>query len=673
MPMITLPLAKFDERCGGSVNPTLPVRTPVFRAVARGVRRFPRISLSIGIVAVVLATLLGGFIVHGFHQASAKTLSAGTLILSPTSGVPGTHLFMNASGFAPGENVEAIWNYTGPGTGVVQKSFYEYNPTVKADANGNASTSLWVSATQGGTYTVAAQGLSSGTVATANFTVLASLEPGVYIAPAGTTLRLRGWGFAAREAINVYWNWGQPGQTLIAKASTDSKGDWSGKTYQVPTGTANGTYPLAAVGVTSGFTATAQYTVGLAPTGAGPQPGDWANFGYDLQDTRVNPVETTISLANVSTLRQKWAASTLVTPYKILGSPVVANGVVYVGTIQGYVLAYNITNGALLWQFSASAPIYGSPTVANGLLYFGTVKNPSQDTTGNYLYCLNATTGALVWANYLTLGSVWVPPTVYNGVVYVNAALKEATSGGFYAFDALTGATVWSVATPSGNWSVPVFDPSGANVYFATGNPCLSNPPLPQNTPQTDGCSGSIFDLNPATGATIWSYHFPDYTGDDDAPATPAYAVLNGTPYLFEGVKNGLFYCLNATTGAVVWQYDTGNRGDSGIYSSAAYANGVVYFGGYKTLFALNASTGALVWTVQPVGTVVSSPAYANGVLYTTTESGYIVALNPADGSRVWYTRFLNTPIYSSPVISNGVLYASVSDGYLYAFSPNGQ
>jgi outer membrane protein assembly factor BamB len=288
------------------------------------------------------------------------------------------------------------------------------------------------------------------------------------------------------------------------------------------------------------------------------------------------------------------------------------------------------------------------------------------------MYALNATTGALVWANYLTLGSVWVPPTVYNGVVYVQSALKEGSAGGFYAFNALNGATVWSYATASGDWSVPVLDATGANMYYSTGNPCLSSPPLPQNTPTTDGCSGSIFDINPTTGATVWSYHFPDYTGDDDAPATPVYAVVNGVPEVFEGVKNGVFYALDATTGAVIWQHDTGARGDAGIYSSAAYDNGMLYFGSYQSIIALNASTGAVVWNISPTGRVVSSPAIANGVVYITTESGYIEALDTATGALLWKYVVARQTIFSSPIVSNGAVYVPVSDGNLYCFTLGG-
>src|SRR5580692_3426354 len=60
------------------------------------------------------------------------------------------------------------------------------------------------------------------------------------------------------------------------------------------------------------------------------------------------------------------------------------------------------------------------------------------------------------------------------------------------------------------------------------------------------------------------------------------------------------------------WSFATA----SGVYSSPAVANGVVYFGSWdRNLYALNASTGALLWRYN-TGEVSSSPAVANGVVY---------------------------------------------------------
>ncbi|HUY79406.1 MAG TPA: hypothetical protein VMV29_21730, partial [Ktedonobacterales bacterium] len=221
---------------------------PVVGATARLVKRSPRIALSIAVVCVLLLSMVGVFALRNAHTVAAAT---GSIALSPTSGPPGTHLLLTGSGFTPGEKVEPIWNYTGPKTGVLQKSFYEFNPIVVADATGAVTTSFWVSAAAAKSYTVALQGLTSGTVATASYQLTPSVDLGAYVGPTGTTLRLTGWGFAAKEAIQVYWNYQQSGQVVAAKASTDSKGDWSGKTFVVPSTAPAGTYPVAAVGTTS--------------------------------------------------------------------------------------------------------------------------------------------------------------------------------------------------------------------------------------------------------------------------------------------------------------------------------------------------------------------------------------------------------------------------------------
>ena len=53
-------------------------------------------------------------------------------------------------------------------------------------------------------------------------------------------------------------------------------------------------------------------------------------------------------------------------------------------------------------------------------------------------------------------------------------------------------------------------------------------------------------------------------------------------------------YALNASTGALLWSYTTGND----VGSSPAVANGVVYVGcNDDNVYALNAHTGALLWS----------------------------------------------------------------------------
>jgi outer membrane protein assembly factor BamB len=49
----------------------------------------------------------------------------------------------------------------------------------------------------------------------------------------------------------------------------------------------------------------------------------------------------------------------------------VANGVVYVGSFDGKVYAFDASNGQQLWSGATGGPIDSSPTVANGVVYIG--------------------------------------------------------------------------------------------------------------------------------------------------------------------------------------------------------------------------------------------------------------------------------------------------------------
>ena len=182
-------------------------------------------------------------------------------------------------------------------------------------------------------------------------------------------------------------------------------------------------------------------------------------------------------------------------------------------------------------------------------------------------------------------------------------------------------------------------------------------------------CSGYVLDINPATGAIKWQFLVADLTGDDDIPTTPTYG--NGGK-LYVGSKNGIFYCLNAVTGTVLRQYDTGSRADSGIFSSAALYNGKAYFGGGDDIIhALNTSDFSLAWSYTSNRIFMSSPAAASNIIYSGGGDGSVYAFNASSGLKLWSHNF-GVTVISSPAISNGVLYVSGSDGYFYAFSPGG-
>jgi hypothetical protein len=85
-------------------------------------------------------------------------------------------------------------------------------------------------------------------------------------------------------------------------------------------------------------------------------------------------------------------------------------GMVYSGMLDGRIYAWNTTTGKLVWSYySGNAsysqygtfPFWGNIVVADGKLYSATGEHtvPNPIPYGYELYCLNATTGELIW-NY---------------------------------------------------------------------------------------------------------------------------------------------------------------------------------------------------------------------------------------------------------------------------------
>ena len=140
-------------------------------------------------------------------------------------------------------------------------------------------------------------------------------------------------------------------------------------------------------------------------------------------------------------------------------------------------------------------------------------------------------------------------------------------------------------------------------------------------------------------------------------------AVANGIVYF--GSRNGKLYALNAATGAKLWDFKTG----SWVESSPAIENGVVYFGSNDgALYALDALSGKKLWQFEVRFGVLSSPAVADGKIYFGCDDYYIYALDSKEGTKLWHFETDNR-IPSSPAVANGILYIGSTDGFLYALN----
>jgi outer membrane protein assembly factor BamB len=344
---------------------------------------------------------------------------------------------------------------------------------------------------------------------------------------------------------------------------------------------------------------------------------DWSQFHFDADGTRLNPYENVLDTNRVGDLDLKWSYHT---GSAVWSSPAVANGVVYIGSLDDNLYALNAATGVVLWSYLTGNAVESAPAVANGVVYVG--------SSDHNVYALKADTGSLLW-RFSTGSYVLSPPAVANGMVYIGSE-----DYGVYALDASTGDKRWS---------------------YATGSYVFPSPTVVKGVVYVGSSDDNVYALNASTGARLWSY-----TTGDSVWSSPT--VANGVVY-FGSFDNNV-YALNASTGALLWSYNTGGA----VWSSPAVVNGVVYVGSD----ALNASTGALLWSSR-TGFVESSPAVANGVVYVGSYDEHSVyAVNASTGALLWSYPSIGN-VYSSPVVANGVVYVGSLDNNIYAFGlPDG-
>jgi outer membrane protein assembly factor BamB len=227
-------------------------------------------------------------------------------------------------------------------------------------------------------------------------------------------------------------------------------------------------------------------------------------------------------------------------------SPLVGNGLVYVGDWSGRVYALSLRTGATRWSFRAAGKIKGSVALAGGRVYIG-------DYDGR-VYALDARTGRLAWrasgqARLGGRGSFYSTPAVAYGRVYIGS-----TDGKVYSFGAESGRLRWS---------------------YSTGGYVYASPAVWNRLVLVGSYDGRFYALDAATGARRWSFRA-------NGPISGAATVLDGVVYFSTFARRT--YALDAAAGRLLWTWPDGK------YSPVVSDGRRVYLTGYGRLYGLIAA-----------------------------------------------------------------------------------
>jgi eukaryotic-like serine/threonine-protein kinase len=287
------------------------------------------------------------------------------------------------------------------------------------------------------------------------------------------------------------------------------------------------------------------------------------------------------------------AAEAMPDPFDLfLSSPTVANGMVYVGSGDGYVYALDARSGALRWKFKTGNVVHASPAVADGRVYIG--------SWDSFFYALDAKTGQERWrfktgedAEISNQVGIQSSAVVSGGMVYFGC--RDAN---LYALDAASGAKVWAFSN-RGSWVVSTPIVLQDTLYFATSD------------------SGLLHAVNAKTGAAVYSLSFHHW------PMFSSPAVAGRTLYL--GSNAGTLLAIDLDKHVAAWRFET----DGAVRNAATLQlkNGEPnYEAAFTDGFYDDLVIG--VWRMMRIGAVLSSPAVDGNAVYFGSTDGNVYAVD---------------------------------------------
>ena len=326
---------------------------------------------------------------------------------------------------------------------------------------------------------------------------------------------------------------------------------------------------------------------------ADSEPGQWMSHGRTYDEQRFSPLDR-ITKDNVRRLGLAWFAD-LDTNRGQEATPIVVDGVLYVSTAWSMVKAYDAATGKPLWAYdplvrgdwavnACCDVVNRGVAVWEGKVFVGTIDGR--------LVALDAATGKPLWdVNTIDVTRPYTitgAPRVVKGHVLIgNGGAELGVRGYVSAYDANTGKLNWRFYTVPGNpkngfespilekaaqtwsgewwtlggggtvWDSMSYDPQLDLLYIGVGNGSPWNHTYRSQGKGDNLFLASIVALDPDDGSYVWHYQSsPGETWDHTATQQIVVAdlTIDGAKrrVVMQAPKNGFFYVLDAKTGRLI-------------------------------------------------------------------------------------------------------------------------
>lgn len=261
----------------------------------------------------------------------------------------------------------------------------------------------------------------------------------------------------------------------------------------------------------------------------------------------IGTTEHDIFSIDPTTCRENWRTHEDYQPASVLAvnrGAAYLDGLLFRGTEDGRVLAYDFKTGKRVWATTVANPKLGETTPAapiawNGLVFIGNAGGDNKGVKGR-MYALDAKTGKIAWEFYLVPKAVGDPVRGPQGASPLDKATWKNTSG--------------TPITGGGTWTSYTLDPKSGLLYVPGGNPAPDFAIGPRQG--SNLYSGSVVVLDARTGA--YTNHFkivPKDWHDWDVSTAPALIKTRGGKTLLSvAPKDGHLYGFDLATNALLYR-----------------------------------------------------------------------------------------------------------------------
>lgn len=386
-----------------------------------------------------------------------------------------------------------------------------------------------------------------------------------------------------------------------------------------------------------------------------------------------------------------------------------------VSTMKGLPTTWDVKSGKnVKWVAELGSQSYGNPVVANGVVLIGTnneaVRDAKQGGDRGVVMAFRESDGTFMWqatheklssgrANDWPFQGIASSPLVIDGVAYYTSNRAEVMAVDIQGFHddendgPLKDEKLTGKADPDVIWKfdmmeeIGVFPHNLANsspvahenlIFLSTSNgqdESHVNIPSPR--------APAIIALDRTTGKLVWEDNSVEDRILHGQWSTPTVGTIGGVVQVVHGQGDGWIRGYEAKSGKKLWEFDT-NPKDSvwpktrnEVISTPVIYDNVVYIAngqdpehgeGVGHAYAIDATkTGDItesgrLWHFDKIRRSISTAAIKDGLIYLSDFSGFLHCLDLKTGKPLW-THDMFAAIWSSPMIIDDKVYLGDEDG----------